>query len=400
MKKIILLLILFAKFNFGYAQFSINSHLSLFPNHIKTTIGFDNNELCDVVKVKVTLGGVLNGVPKYTHGDSYYEVQIKSTGKGSEIIKSTTYTPNNQGNIGVLNPQTNQTELNFISGISNYPRVAVDIIIKEYVYNNDPGFSKYILRQIYKRNQGLTVCGYEEDNDDVVIGTSDYDLQLLESDVFVNSLCSDCADILERLNSGFFGGPYPENRHRMTIEGSSVNTTLTIKNLGNTSSAATKVKFYLSDSYNDTSGVIANIKTINLPNLEPGEEFVTNPSFTIYDFNRSPGNYYIVIHVEEGNNDSNASNNVVNIPVEVNSANDKNKNLRLNLGNTTIHIAYTGIINQPDHLRVYHNSSSSPIIDTQINRNRDGRIINMTNYSNGVYFVNINNKVIKRVYKQ
>ena len=313
-------------------------------------------------------------------------MQIKTTGKGGNIIKQTIYSPNNQGYIGVFNSETNQTEINFTSGVNNSPRVSIDITIKEYEYNNDPNYSKYILRQIYRRNPGLSVCGYIDDNNNNdIVDTSDYDLQLLESGVYVNSLCSKCPDILERLNSGFFGGPYPKNRHLMSVEGSSVNTTLSIKNKGKTNSAPSKVKFYLSDFYNNTSEVIAHNKTIDLPSLNPGQEFITNPSFNIFDFNRSPGNYYLVVYIEEGDNDSNPSNNVINIPVEVYSTNKTTKTLSLNLGGyTSLNLNYSGIRNQSDNLKIYNLNYPRPVFNTQIN---NGESINLSRLVNSTYVI-------------
>ncbi|TSE06404.1 CARDB domain-containing protein [Aquimarina algiphila] len=158
------------------------------------------------------------------------------------------------------------------------------------------------------------------------VDTSDYNLQLLDSDVFVYSSCVTCPSQLNILNPNFAGGTFPINKHLMTTEGNTVQTQFLIKNVGRTASKPTKINFYLSDNYNSLFGIKANNKTINLPSLKSGDEFIVNPIFTISDFGRQPGKYYLVIDVEPESNDSNNSNNFVSIPMEVKSGIGRGKN--------------------------------------------------------------------------
>lgn len=152
-------------------------------------------------------------------------------------------------------------------------------------------------------------------------GASGYNLQLLESNVFVYSSCNICPSQLSELNPEFAGGTFPIYKHLMTLEGNTVQTQFTIKNIGNNISEATKINFYLSTGYNSIQGVLAADKEIELPSLVSGGEFLANPTFTISDFNRASGNYYLVIDVEPAGNDSDLTNNFVSIPMEVRSIN-------------------------------------------------------------------------------
>ena len=147
-----------------------------------------------------------------------------------------------------------------------------------------------------------------------------YDLKISESDVYVYSNCVSCPSRLDLLNPGFAGGVFPINTHLMSLEGNTVQVQFTLKNVGNKPSVPTKVNFYLSSEYNSLVGVKANTKTINVPVVNVGGSFLANPVFTINDFGRQPGGYYLVVDVEPGNNDSQLQNNFVSIPMEVKSS--------------------------------------------------------------------------------
>ncbi len=207
---------------------------------------------------------------------------------------------------------------------------------KERVYRlNIRGFGSYYWNVKQVSGDANTSIRYAEGNSELYgpigidcnvgdpdpnpVDTSNYNLDLVESNVYIYSACVTCPSQLNILNPNFLGGTFPINKHIMTIEGNTVQTQFIIKNIGKTSSKSTKVNFYLSDDYNSTFGVRANEKTINLPSLKPDEEFFADRTFTISDFGRKPGKYYLVIDVEPNTNDSDNQNNLVNIPIEVKS---------------------------------------------------------------------------------
>ncbi len=194
------------------------------------------------------------------------------------------------------------------------------------VYALDLGFGERHYNVInINSNTGSTNADYILRNNEVsgplfveCDATDAYDLELLESQVLINSLCSNCQTLLSDLNPGFSGGAFPVNKHIMTTSGSFVNTNITIKNKGENPSKATRIKFYLSIQYNTTNGIIANNKTLNIPTLQRNEEYVVNPSLSSFDFGTiQPGNYYLVMDVEEGDNDINITNNYVSVPIIV-----------------------------------------------------------------------------------
>ncbi|RKN04899.1 hypothetical protein D7035_21635, partial [Aquimarina sp. AD1] len=156
----------------------------------------------------------------------------------------------------------------------------------------------------------------EEENED----TSNYDILLKESNVNVYSACVECPSQLDILNPDFAGGTFPIRKHLMSTEGNTVETQLLIRNIGQTSSKKTEVNFYMSTGYNSLLGVNAVEKTIEIPNLASGEEYLTNQIFVLSDFSVAPGNYYLVIDVIENLGESDVSNNYVSIPIEVKSA--------------------------------------------------------------------------------
>jgi len=159
----------------------------------------------------------------------------------------------------------------------------------------------------------------EDDNMD----TSNYDLELKESDVFVYSACGSCVSQLSSLNPGFLGGTFPVRKHLMTTEGNAVQTQFLIKNNGLTYSKSTKVRFYLSKEYNSIFGVEANDKFLDIGSLPPGGEFLANPTFNFSDFKVVPGIYYFVIDIENGEGESKDENNFISIPIEIKSISGK-----------------------------------------------------------------------------
>ncbi len=157
--------------------------------------------------------------------------------------------------------------------------------------------------------------GNVDDNTD----TSNYDLELKESDVFVYSSCGSCVSQLNILNPGFLGGTFPVRKHLMTTQGNTVQTQFLIKNNGSTYSKDVKIRFYLSKGYNSVFGVQANDKVLDLGSLPPGGEFLSNPTFKLSDFKVAIGYYYLVIDIESDEGESNIKNNFISIPVEVKS---------------------------------------------------------------------------------
>ncbi|WP_271782560.1 thrombospondin type 3 repeat-containing protein [Aquimarina algiphila] len=148
-----------------------------------------------------------------------------------------------------------------------------------------------------------------------------YDLSLVESKVIVSSTCTSCPSQLNLLNPRFAGGTFPVKRHFIDFTqsgtGSSVNIIFTIENVGNAPSELVNVNFYLSKNYNSTQGLKANKKTETIPVLQENQTYVINTSVDYSDFRGAEGQYYIVIDVEPGSDDSNRTNNFVNIPTVV-----------------------------------------------------------------------------------
>ena len=343
-------------------------------------------------------GDVLDYIQSETFNDVYYKIEISLRGKNNP--NSGDYTTINTKIVSPNDFVESSGKKIYYGDYFDLPGVTYKVYtssirILEYRFNNDFTFGRYILSAKYYTNSEraeLEPSCWEQYQD----GTgSEYDLQLLESDTFVSSIC--CSSVLSSLNPGFLGGTFPVNYHRMTFEGSALNLQLNIKNRGFISSSPAKLKFYLSKDYNSKEGIPAGDETIDIPSIARNGEFVTNPSLVASDFLPESGFYYLVIDIETNGEDGNPNNNYVSIPVVVNSENDNRNQIKLDLGYSLLNVDYFSSSKTTDDLKIYKLSlNNSLVLHKQVS---NSSITSINNLPEGTYIVHINDQYIKKFKK-
>lgn len=308
-----LILMLLISTQLAFSQFITNHPISRVEGYKSHRIDWDPVDIqvgiCDLVNNNLILQHQLNGRPRYTFNDAYYTVEMVAKGDG-EVIKTKTFTPNSQGMLGVLN---NQGALfSFLVSARGYQTINVKMEVKRYEFNNDPGYSAYYLRSKYTASRGLLVCG------DTDGGGGDEGKPDLTFDAFQTTVTSECTNCFINLGDSQ-SGPL----HTVTFNGGA--TTLRIvprvKNVGDGSSPATKVTYFLSSNNSLSSSDYELSATNSVPAINAGSEAGTNgisiTSSTLLGagvpFNKI---YYVLLVVdnEKKIEEQKEDNNVVSLP--------------------------------------------------------------------------------------